>query len=257
MSDPLVLVSRHDTVAVITLNAPSRRNVLSADLVAALTRAYEAVEADDVRCVVLTGAGSAFCAGADLSTLEAAAEGEFGPVQDVYNGFLRVLESPLPTIGAINGPAVGAGLNLALACDVRLASPAARFDTRFAALRLHPGGGHTWLLTRAVGAQQAMLGCLFGEVWDADAALERGLVAAVQPAGELVEAAVGLGLRLAGQSPDFTRRLVATLRMAAAGHGHREVLAAETEAQQWSLAQPDFLVGLERIRARLNKATPA
>ena len=168
-----------------------------------------------------------------------------------------MLESPLPTIGAINGPAVGAGLNLALACDVRLASPAARFDTRFAALRLHPGGGHTWLLTRAVGAQQAMLGCLFGEVWDAEAALERGLVAAVHPAGELVEAAVGLGSRLAGQSPDFTRRLVATLRMAAAGHGHREVLAAETEAQQWSLAQPDFLVGLERIRSRMNKAAPA
>jgi enoyl-CoA hydratase len=250
MPEPLILVTRHDAVAVLTLNAPARRNVLSADLVAALVQAYDSVEADDVRCVVLTGAGPAFCAGADLRTLEAAADGEFALVRAVYDGFLRVLESPLPTIGAINGPAVGAGFNLALACDIRLASPAARFDTRFAVLRLHPGGGHTWLLTRAVGAQQAMLGCLFGEIWDADGALDRGLVAAIQPASELVPAAVDLGARLAGQSSAFTRRLAATLRMAATGHSYQEVLAAETAAQQWSLAQPEFLAGIARAQSR-------
>lgn len=250
MHEPLVLVTCRNRVAVITLNAPSRRNVLSADLVAELIQAYDSAEAADIRCVVLTGAGPAFCAGADLNTLEAAADGEFGPVRAVYDGFLRVLASPLPTIGAINGPAVGAGFNLALACDVRLASPTARFDTRFAALRLHPGGGHTWLLTRAVGAQQAILACLFGEVWDAGAALERGLVAAVHPAADLVPAAVGLGSRLAGQSPGFVRRLVATLRMASGGGSYQEVLEAETAQQQWSLGQPEFLQGLDQLRSR-------
>ena len=99
--------------------------------------------------VVLTGAGKAFCAGAELSVLRAAADGDFDSVRPVYEGFLRVLRSPLPTIAAVNGPAVGAGFNLALACDVRLAGRHAIFDTRFTQLRLHPGGGHTWLLARA------------------------------------------------------------------------------------------------------------
>jgi enoyl-CoA hydratase len=251
MSEPLVLVSRHDVVSVITLNSPSRRNVLSADMVAALAEAYDSAEAEDVRCVVLTGAGQAFCAGADLSTLEAAAAGEFAPVRAVYDGFLRVMASPLPTIGAVNGPAVGAGFNLALACDVRLASPAACFDSRFAALRLHPGGGHTWLLSRAVGAQQAMMACLFGEVFGADSAREQGLVAAVHPAGELVPAAVELGSRLAGQSPEFVRRLTDTLRRASGGLSHQEVLAEETAAQRWSLGQPEFLAGLSEVRSRV------
>jgi enoyl-CoA hydratase len=255
MSESPVLITQQDSVAVVTLNLPRERNVLSAELVSALTSAYEAVENDSaVRCVVLTGAGPAFCAGAHLSTLESAASNDFESVRSVYEGFLRVLASPLPTIGAINGPAVGAGFNLALACDIRLAGPKARFDTRFAALQLHPGGGHTWLLTRTVGAQQAMLACLFGEVWDAETARDRGLVATVHDADALVPAAVELGSRLAGHSGEFVRRLVATLRFASSGAGHEPVLAAESTAQEWSLHQPEFLTGLERIRTQIQAA---
>ena len=251
MTDPLVVLSEHDSVATVTLNAPERRNVLSAEMTAALGHAYDTLEAQGVRCAVLTGAGPAFCAGAELNTLEQAAAGDFGPVRDVYDGFLRILASPVPTIAAVNGPAVGAGFNLALACDIRLAAPTARFDTRFAALNLHPGGGHTWLLNRIVGPQQAMLGCLFGEVWNADTALERGLVAAVHPVDDLVPAAVELGARLRTQPPEFTRTLTATLRQAASGAGYAEVLAAETDAQRWSLGEPAFLQGLEDIRSRI------
>jgi len=121
-------ISIEDGVALVTLEAPQRRNVLSAALVKDLGSAYEQAESDSsVRCVVLTGAGKAFCAGADLSVLENAAGGDFEPVRSVYDGFLGVLDSPLLTIGAINGAAVGAGFNLALACDVRIASTTAWF----------------------------------------------------------------------------------------------------------------------------------
>jgi enoyl-CoA hydratase len=251
MSDSPVLIERHGPVAVVTLNLPSERNVLSSAVVTALSQAYDEVEQDDARCVVLTGAGSAFCAGAHLGTLDHAAGGDFTPVRAVYDGFLRVLSSPLPTIGAINGPAVGAGFNLALACDVRLASVRARFDTRFAALHLHPGGGHTWLLARAVGSQQAFLGCLFGEVWSAQDALDRRLVTSVHAEEKLLPAAVDLGSRLAGQSSEYIRRLTASLREASGGATHAEMLEREAEAQEWSLGQPEFLAGVQRIRAKM------
>ncbi len=251
MTEPLVLLAEQESVAIVTLNAPGRRNVLSAELVSALGRAFDELEASGARCAVLTGAGSAFCAGAELNTLEQAAGGDFGPVRDVYDGFLRVLASPVPTIAAVNGPALGAGFNLALACDVRLAAPTARFDTRFAALNLHPGGGHTWLLNRSVGPQQAMLACLFGQVWNADAALERGLVAAVHPVDDLMPAAVELGGRLRAQSPEYVRTLTATLRQAASGARYEDVLASEIAAQRWSLSEPAFLRGLEAIRAQI------
>jgi len=115
-------------------------------------------------------AGTTFCAGAELATLEQAAEGDFSLIRGVYGGFLRILNSPLVTIGAINGAAVGAGFNLALACDVRVAAETARFVCRFAELRIFPGGGHGWLLSRAVGHQQATLALLLGQTWNADQA---------------------------------------------------------------------------------------
>lgn len=156
MSSSLVHLAITDSVAVLTLTDPKRRNVLSPEMVAGIGDAFDRAESDpSVRCVVLTGAGNGFCAGAELDTLFRAAEGDFGPVTRVYDGFLRVLRSPLLTVAAVNGPAVGAGMNLALACDLRIAGPTAFFDTRFAQLRLHPGGGHMWLLQRAVGGISA------------------------------------------------------------------------------------------------------
>ncbi|MFJ6983047.1 MULTISPECIES: enoyl-CoA hydratase-related protein [unclassified Streptomyces] len=247
-----VRVERHGRTAVVTLDAPERRNVLSAAAVDAIGAAYDALEADpEIACVVLTGAGSAFCAGAELSVLEAAADGDFAPVRQVYDGFLRVLRSPLVTIAAVNGPAVGAGFNLALACDVRLAAASAVFDTRFAALGLHPGGGHTWLLTRAVGGQRATLATLFGETWDAHAAREHGLVAAVHADDTLLAEAIALGRRLDVHEPAYVRRLTTGLRLAAGPVGHAEVLAYEERAQAWSLTRPAFLGRLRELRERI------
>jgi enoyl-CoA hydratase len=250
----LVLVERHGGTAVLTLNAPQRRNVLSAELVAAVGRAVDVIEANpESRCIIVTGAGPAFCAGADLSTLEAAADGDFAGVRVVYGGFLRILRSPLVTVAAVNGPAVGAGLNLALACDVRLAGEHALFDSRFAKLRIHPGGGNLWMLTRAVGVQRATLATVFGERWDAQAALEAGLVAAVYPAEELVDAAVALGRRLDGQEPAYVKRLIQTVRESVLTLGHPDALAAETAAQEWSTTRPAFRAGVAEMLARLRQ----
>ncbi|KAB1139643.1 enoyl-CoA hydratase [Streptomyces luteolifulvus] len=241
-------------VAVVTLQAPERRNLLTAEMVRALSDAFDQLEADpSIRCAVLTGAGSAFCAGADLSTLDDAAHGRFEPVQEVYEGFLRVLRSPLPTIAAVNGPAVGAGFNLALACDVRLAAESAVFDTRFARLHLHPGGGHTWLLAQAVGRQHATVACLFGQVWTAEEAHKRGLVAEVHADGRVLDAAVDLGQNLNAHDGTFVRRLTATIRQSAVTPEHQTALAAETEAQRWSTQQPAFLTGVRNMRDAINR----
>jgi enoyl-CoA hydratase len=248
----LVRVEQHGGTAVLTLNAPHRRNVLSAELVADVGRAVDDVEANpQSRCLVVTGAGPAFCAGAELSTLEAAADGDFSGVQVVYDGFLRILHSSLVTIAAVNGPAVGAGLNLALACDLRLAAEEALFDSRFAELRIHPGGGNLWMLTRAVGVQRATLATVFGERWDARAALEAGLVAAVHRADDLLPAAVALGRRLDSQEPAYVKRLIQTVRDSVTTVSHADALAAETTAQKWSTTRPAFRNGVAEILVKV------
>ena len=254
-TEALVLVARHGGVAVLTLNLADRRNVMSAELVEAIAERFDQLENDPtVRCVVLTGAGTAFCAGAELSVLQAASRGEFDSVETVYGGFLRVLASPLPTIAAVNGPAVGAGFNLALACDLRLAGRSALFDTRFAQLHIHPGGGHTWLLARAVGQQQATLACLFGETWTADRAQQVGLVASVHDDAALLDDAIALGRRLDGQELQFICTLLSSLRESLVTPTHAEALKHETAAQRWSTTRPAFKDGLAALEAKISKS---
>ena len=133
----LVEVSIRDGVATLTLNNPDERNTLTSPMVDEIIAAMDAIEADrSVGAVVVTGAGPAFCAGANLGNL-AEATGE--SLSKVYEGFLRIARSPLPTLAAVNGAAVGAGMNLALGCDVRIAAQRARFDTRFLNIGIHPG----------------------------------------------------------------------------------------------------------------------
>lgn len=252
---PLVRRIDHDGVAVLRLDDPDRRNVLSLRMVTDLVAAVEACEADDgVRAVVLTGAGSAFCAGAELDNLLAAARGEDHRLRTVYAGFLRVASSRLPTIAAVNGPAVGAGLNLALACDVRLAGESARFDCRFAGLGLHPGGGHTWMLTRAVGHQVATAMLLFGEVLDGRAAAEAGLALRCVPDAELEQAAVDFGTRAVGTDAALLRTTTGSLRESRTAE-FAQMVEVEFERQVWSLHQPAFRQAIDRALARLRTGT--
>src|SRR6201992_2426702 len=197
----LVLFSIDNHVALITVNDPDRRNAVTDEMSEQLRAAVERAEADsDVHAVVVTGAGKAFCAGADLSALGGAAE---QGLQRIYDGFMAVGKCALPTIAAVNGPAVGAGLNLALAADVRIAGPNALFDARFQKLGIHPGGGATWMLQRGVGPQGARAALLLGMRFDAESAVQHGLALTVadDPVAAALELAAGPAAAPPGGGP--------------------------------------------------------
>ena len=244
-----VRVEAEGGVATVTLDDPGRRNALSAGMVGEIVATFDALEGDaGVGAVVVTGTPPAFCAGADLSHLGQAPSGE--GLGSVYEGFLRVARSALPTVAAVNGAAVGAGVNLALACDLRLAGRSARFDTRFLQLGLHPGGGHTWMLTRIVGPQTAAATVLFGEVLDGQGAERCGLAWRCVDDDELLDEARALAGRAASAPRALARRVKQTLAAVAGVQSSEEAVALELEAQLWSMSQPDFAERLAALRAR-------
>ena len=236
-------------VAVVTLDDPGRRNALSPEMVDEIVAAFDALEADAaVGAIVVTGAPPAFCAGADLSHLGGGPEA--GGLRSVYEGFLRVGRSPLPTLAAVNGPAVGAGVNLALVCDVRLAARSARFDTRFLQLGLHPGGGHTWMMHRLLGPQGAAASVLFGEVLEGPEAERVGLAWRCVDDDDLLDHARAMAGRAASAPRALARRVKQTLSAVADVGTSEEAVALELEAQLWSMSQPDFAERLAALRAR-------
>ncbi|HKH07087.1 MAG TPA: enoyl-CoA hydratase [Acidimicrobiales bacterium] len=239
-----------DGVTVVTLDAPDRRNALTVPLGDELVAAVEAAEADpDVGALVVTGAPPAFCAGADLSHLGAS---QRDGLLNIYAGFLRVAHSPLPTIAAVNGAAVGAGANLALACDVILAGRSARFDTRFLKLGLHPGGGHTWMLQRKVGPQTAAALVLFGEVVDGTEAERIGLTFRCYEDDQLLDAAVAMARTAAGAPPELAPRMKGTLRDVLALDEHDAAMERELDEQVWSLNQPAFKERLAALQQKIS-----
>ena len=251
MSEP-VLVEVTDRVATVTLNDAEKRNAITLDMVDAIGATFDALEADEgVGAVVITGAPPAFCAGADLSHLSDSKE---QGLRRIYEGFLRLSRSPLPTLAAVNGPAVGAGLNMALSCDVRLAAESARFDTRFLALGLHPGGGYTWMLRRIAGVQATMATAIFGEILDGREAERVGMVWRCLPDDELLEAAHAMAGKAAAAPRELAQRVKATVGDMAEITDHGDAVERELVDQLWSLEQPEFGQRLgalqERIRAR-------
>jgi enoyl-CoA hydratase len=233
-------------VRVLTLDDPERRNALTPALVDEIVAAVGAADADaDVGALVVTGAQPAFCSGADVGNLAALGEQRSGDtdLRSVYEGFLRVLRSRLPTVAAVNGPAVGAGFNLALACDVRLAARSARFDTRFLRLGIHPGGGHAWLLERAVGPQAAAAMVLFGERVDGTRAVELGLAWRCVDDERLLDEAVALAARAAEAPRAVAAEVKATLREAPWQPDFDAAVTTEVERQVWSFEQGYFSRG--------------
>jgi enoyl-CoA hydratase len=237
-------------VATVTLNDPERRNALFPETVAGLIEAFEQLDNDkEVGAVVITGTNPAFCAGGsldDLERLQSAAD-----AHAIYEGFLRVARSPLPTIAAVNGAAVGAGLNLALCCDVRLASPEARFESRFMPLGLHPGGGHSWMLRQVVGPQHAAAMLLFNSVVRGEEAERIGLVWRCVPGPELLAAAGAMAGQAASYPHDLVRKTKQTLNTMASIDAHSEAVELEVEAQLWSVNQPDFRSRIASLQAQI------
>ncbi|MCU1664341.1 MAG: Enoyl-CoA hydratase [Pseudonocardia sp.] len=240
-----------DRVAVLTVSNPERRNAMNLELSAKLVDAVHSAAGDDgVGAIVITGEEPAFCAGGDLSEL---AKADPATLRTVYAGFLAVADCPLPTIAAVNGAAVGAGLNLALACDLRLAGPRAKFDARFLPLGLHPGGGYTWMAQRVLGPQGAAALTLFGDVVDADEAARIGLVYRV--CDDVVAAAVELGARAAAAPPDLVRTTKATLRLTAGMATQAEAVEVEVRAQAASVHSDEFQQRLAALQAKISRSS--
>lgn len=244
-----VQLDRRDGVGLITIDLPGRRNSLTLPMSAQLVEHVTTCEQDeDVAAIVVTGTPPAFCAGADLTALgEAREEG----LRAIYAGFLAVARSTLPTIAAVNGAAVGAGLNLALACDVRLAGPTARFDARFLQLGLHPGGGMTWMAQRIVGPQTTAAMTLFGHVLDADEAVRTGL--ALRRADDVVAAAIELAQPAAAAPRDLVITTKRTLSATSAYDRHDDAVETELVAQLASMETPAFAELLTAMRARISR----
>jgi len=239
-----------DGVATLTVSDPERRNALNMDMVDEITAAMEALEANpDVGALVVTGNPPAFCAGADLSQLGASRE---NGLRQIYEGFLRIGRSPLPSIAAVNGAAVGAGVNLLLCCDVRLAATSAKIDTRFIALGIGPGGGHTWMLRRIIGPQATMATVIFGEVLDGAEAERIGLAWRHVSDEELLPVAQSMAAKAAAAPRELVQRTKANIDKMADVTTHDEAVDAELVDQVWSMDQPAFADKLAALQKKIS-----
>jgi enoyl-CoA hydratase/carnithine racemase len=217
-----------DNVATITLSRPERLNAVNTTVIRELLAAFDRADADDsVRAVIVTGAGRAFCAGADLgggSNTFGAREGRRERAEEHRDGgglvTLRIFELKKPVIAAINGPAVGFGITLTLAMDVRLASTAARIGFVFARRGVVPEACSTWFLPRLVGVAQAAEWAYTGRVFSAEEALAGGLVSRVLPPAQLLPAARDLAREIADNTSAVSVALIRQMlwRMLGADH---------------------------------------
>ncbi len=221
MPEP-VLVERHGNVVVWTLNDPDARNPISgSETIDALESAVADVNRDDsVRVAILTGTGSAFSSGGNVKHMRDK-EGMFGgSPAELREGYRRGIQRipkalyhcAVPTIAAVNGPAIGAGCDLALMCDLRIASTTAKFAESFVKVGIIPGDGGAWLLPRAVGMARASEMAFTGEAIDAFTALDWGLVSQVVEPGALLVAAHALADRVAANPPQALRMTKKLLR---------------------------------------------
>ena len=247
----LVLLDKSDGVATITLNNPGERNKLTAPMVAEIIAAMDDIEADEkIGAVIVTGAAPAFCAGANLGNL---AEATGDSLKNIYEGFLRIAYSPLPTLAAVNGAAVGAGMNLALGCDVRVAARRAKFDTRFLQIGIHPGGGHTWMLRRIAGPQAAMASVIFGEILDGAEAERIGLVWKCVDDDQLMTYAHEMAARAASRPRELLKVTKRTIQDMAHVSEHPAAVERELDPQVWSTRQPWFAEMLAALQAKITK----
>lgn len=253
-----ILYSREASVATVTLNRPDRLNTFTPTMTKEIVDAFKIAEKDpEVRCIILTGAGKAFCAGEDLTNLKAIYESDQNPslgeeLRARHNPMiLKIYSVDKPVIAAINGAAAGAGLSLALACDLRIASEKASFHEAFVRVGLAPDSGFSYFLPRIIGMTRAKEFAYFGEGIDANEAERLGIVNRVVPPEELMNVthewasklsqgatkAIGLTKRAFGRSfvadlPEALEYEAYLQEMASRTSDHREGVKAFYEKRQ-------------------------
>ena len=256
-----LLVERTGPLATITLNRPDARNAIDLTMRQELVAALDEVEADAAaRVLILTGSGGHFCAGGDVKAMNDSKEGraparpledKVAPLRDRV--LLAMRDAPKPVIAAVNGAAAGAGMNLALGCDIRLASTAAKFTQAFVKRGLHPDWGGTYFLPRLVGMAKACELIFTGEIIDAQEALRLGIVNAVYAPEELMPAAYELARKIAS-GPPVAIRLAKRALYHSEETDLRGALEFETFAQNVCSETEDAREG---IRAFVEKRAPS
>ena len=249
-----LLLEVTDGIAVLTLNQPARRNPMSEQMGQELAETLDGIEGrEDVRVLVLRGAGESFCAGGDMALIEANARREVEARRQVmrayYDRYLSLLRLPIPTIAAVHGHAVGGGLALALTCDLRYAAEDARLSVNFARLGLHPGMASTLTLPRAIGAARALELFYTGRVVSGREAEALGLVNRAVPRDELLSTALETARAIAAGAA-----LVVRMLKRAVYQGLESAVAAAVEyeafCQAITFGSADLQEGLAAARER-------
>jgi 2-(1,2-epoxy-1,2-dihydrophenyl)acetyl-CoA isomerase len=254
MSQPVLLVEDHGPVRLFTLNRPERLNALTQELMEAMRLALSEAAADEkVGAVVLTGAGRAFSAGADLAGFaQMAAEGDQASRTRFtgLEGPRALANFPKPLVAAVNGPAVGWGLTVSLMCDLRLASQEAYFSAGFVKVGVTPEFGSSFLLPAIVGLGRAMDMVLTARRVPAAEALDIGLLNRVTPAGELLSAALELAGHIAAMPRPAVDMAKALLRHGAEV-GLEQVLDYEMRCFRTAMASPEHKAAVEAMLAQI------
>jgi enoyl-CoA hydratase len=243
-----------DGVALLTLDNPDQRNAMSAPMTEAWEEAVAGIAGDPgVRAVVVTGAGTAFCSGGDPAWIAGEPDAPVDRLRSrmmrFYRAWLSVRDLEVPTIAAVNGPAVGAGLCLALACDIRYAAASARMSVPFVRLGMHAGMAATYTLPNVVGEARARELLLTGRMVDADEALRIGLVSEVSADDTFLDEVLDRAAGIAGTAPVASRLTKVALRDG--GHADFEsALQWEALAQPVTLSTEDLQEGVRAARER-------
>lgn len=241
-------------VVLLSLDNPGMRNAMSEEMTASWVRAIDALAADrSVRAVVVTGEGSAFCSGGDTSWIASEPDASVDHLRDrmlpFYRAWLSVRRLEVPTIAAVNGHAIGAGLCLALACDIRYAAQGAKLGLPFNKLGMHAGMAGTWLLPQVVGPAHARDLLLTGRVVEADEALRLGLVSRVIEPATFLDEVLDTAAGIAATAPIAAR--LTKVALADGGHADFEsALQWEALAQPMTLATADLQEGIAAAREK-------
>jgi enoyl-CoA hydratase len=254
-----ILIERHEGITHLTLNRPDARNAMTPEMGAEVRDAVDQINRDGTsRVVVVRGAGKAFSGGGNLQSLEDEALAATGQAtagkglaggRNFYSAFLSIRQLEMPTIAAVNGHAIGAGMCFALGCDLRVVHERAKLGMTFVKLGIHPGMAATWNLPRLVGPARAAELLFSARLIDAQEALAWGIANRVAGDDTFDQVVQGLAAEIAGCAPVAVRAVKRTLR----GTFHRELddaLAIEADEQKRTFGTSDALEGIRAIKEK-------